>query len=56
MPRAAALFRRAGFEVVEAPVQELSSTVSQPQERLELARALLRELVARAYYRAAGYL
>jgi uncharacterized SAM-binding protein YcdF (DUF218 family) len=56
MPRAAALFRRAGFEVVEAPVEELSPTVGQPQERLELARVLLRELIARAYYRAAGYL
>jgi uncharacterized SAM-binding protein YcdF (DUF218 family) len=56
MQRAAALFRRAGFEVVESPVEELSSTVGQPQERLELARVLLRELVARAYYRAAGYL
>jgi uncharacterized SAM-binding protein YcdF (DUF218 family) len=56
MPRAAALFRRAGFEVVESPVEELSSPVGQPQERLEMARVLLRELVARAYYRAAGYL
>jgi uncharacterized SAM-binding protein YcdF (DUF218 family) len=56
MLRAAALFRRAGFEVVEAPVQEMSSTVGQPQARLELARVLLRELVARAYYRVAGYL
>jgi len=56
MPRAAALFRRAGFDVVEAPVQELSSGTDRPQGRLELARALLRELMARAYYRAAGYL
>jgi len=56
MPRAAALFRRAGFEVVEAPVEELSSTVGQPQARLEMVRVLLRELLARAYYRVAGYL
>jgi len=42
--------------VVEAPVQELSSGTDRPQGRLELARALLRELMARAYYRAAGYL
>jgi uncharacterized SAM-binding protein YcdF (DUF218 family) len=56
MQRAAALFRRAGFEVVEAPVEEMSPTDGRPQERLELARVLLRELLARAYYRAAGYL
>ena len=56
MPRAAALFRRAGFEVVEAPVEEISSGVGGPQARLDLARELLRELLARAYYRAAGYL
>ena len=56
MQRAAALFRRAGFEVVEAPVEELPSSVGQPQARLELARVLLRELLARAYYRVAGYL
>jgi len=56
MPRAAALFRRAGFEVVEAPVEELSSTLGQPQARLELSRVLLRELLARAYNRVAGFL
>jgi uncharacterized SAM-binding protein YcdF (DUF218 family) len=56
MPRAAALFRGAGFEVVEAPVAELSSSAGQPQARLELAHVLLRELVARAYHRVAGYL
>jgi uncharacterized SAM-binding protein YcdF (DUF218 family) len=56
MPRAAALFRRAGFEVVEAPVEQLSSHDGRPQVRLEIARMLLRELLARAYHRAAGYL
>ena len=56
MPRAAALFRRVGFEVVEAPVEELSPHDGRPQVRLELARVLLRELLARAYHRAAGYL
>jgi uncharacterized SAM-binding protein YcdF (DUF218 family) len=56
MPRAAALFRRAGFEVAEARVEELPSTADRPQARLELARVLLREFLARAYYRAAGYL
>jgi len=56
MPRAAALFRRAGFEVVESPVEEMSPTDARPQGRLELARVLLRELLARAYHRVAGYL
>jgi uncharacterized SAM-binding protein YcdF (DUF218 family) len=56
MPRAAALFRQAGFEVVPAPVEELPAGADRPQGRLELARGLLRELVARAYNRAAGYL
>lgn len=56
MPRAAALFRRVGFEVVPAPVDELPWGGARPQDRLELARGLLRELVARAYNRAAGYL
>jgi uncharacterized SAM-binding protein YcdF (DUF218 family) len=56
MPRAAALFRQAGFEVAPAPIDELPAGAVRPQERLELARGLLRELVARAYNRAAGYL
>jgi len=56
MPRAAALFRRAGFDVVPAPVEELPAGATRPQGRLELARGLLRELIARAYNRAAGYL
>jgi uncharacterized SAM-binding protein YcdF (DUF218 family) len=55
VPRAAALFRRAGFEVVPAPVDELKHA-GRPQARLELARDLLRELLARAYNRGAGYL
>jgi len=56
MPRASALFRQAGFEVVPAPVDELPAGAVRPQDRLALARGLLRELVARAYNRVAGYL
>jgi len=56
MPRAAALFRRAGFDVVVAPVEELPLETPRPQRRLELFRGLVRELVARVYNRAAGYL
>jgi len=56
VPRAAALFRRAGFDVVPAPVDELAGRAGRPQARLELARGLLRELLARVYNRGAGYL
>ena len=55
MPRAAALFRRVGFEVVPAPVDDVPNGSLRPQARLELARALFRELLASAYNRAAGY-
>lgn len=56
MPRAAALFRRAGFTVVPAPVDELPARATRPHGRLELSRGMLRELVAWVYNRAAGYL
>jgi uncharacterized SAM-binding protein YcdF (DUF218 family) len=56
MPRAAALFRRAGFEVVPAPIDEEPGRTTRPQARLNLARDLLRELLAHAYNRVAGYL
>jgi uncharacterized SAM-binding protein YcdF (DUF218 family) len=55
MRRAAALFRQVGFEVVPAPVEELPAAADTPQGRLELARGLFRELLARAYNHAAGY-
>lgn len=56
MPRAVALFRRVGFDVVPAPVDDVPSGALRPQARLELARALFRELLARAYNQVAGYL
>jgi uncharacterized SAM-binding protein YcdF (DUF218 family) len=56
MPRAAALFRRVGFEVVPAPVDDVPNGALRPQARLELARALFRELLARAYNQVAGYI
>ena len=56
MTRAQALFERAGFEVLAAPAHEVSSGVSNPEERLRLMRRMLEELVARLYYRVAGYL
>jgi len=56
MPRARLLFERAGLEVVPAPVVEVSPSTQRPEGRLDLARALLQEAFARAYYRLAGYL
>jgi uncharacterized SAM-binding protein YcdF (DUF218 family) len=55
MPRAAPLFRRAGFEVVPAPVDEEPGGTTRPQARLDLARVLMRELLAHAYNRAAEF-
>lgn len=56
MTRARALFERAGFEVLAAPAHEFSSGVSSPEGRLRLTRRMLEELIARLYYRVAGYL
>ena len=56
MTRAQALFERAGFEVLAAPAHEVSSGVSNPEGRLRLMRRMLEELIARLYYRVAGYL
>jgi uncharacterized SAM-binding protein YcdF (DUF218 family) len=56
MARAQRLFERAGFEVLAAPTDEVSSEASSPEGRLRLMRQTLQELLARLYYRAAGYL
>lgn len=56
MARAQRLFERAGFEVLAAPTDEVSSLTSSPEGRLRLMRRILQELLARFYYRAAGYL
>jgi uncharacterized SAM-binding protein YcdF (DUF218 family) len=53
MERARALFARAGFAVHAAPLTEAARS---PEDRLDLMRAVLREVVARAYYRLAGWL
>ncbi|HEY7413024.1 MAG TPA: YdcF family protein [Vicinamibacteria bacterium] len=55
LPRAAALFERAGFEVRTAPVVSPGAESARPEARLGLARALAGELAARAYYRLAGF-
>jgi uncharacterized SAM-binding protein YcdF (DUF218 family) len=56
MRRAAVLFEREGLEVVPAPVPEMSSATRRPDARLELARLVAMELLARLHYRVAGYL
>jgi uncharacterized SAM-binding protein YcdF (DUF218 family) len=56
MQRAAALYERAGFEVLPAPVDDASGGGVSPQSRLALLTRIGTELAARAYHRAAGYL
>lgn len=56
LTRAVALFERVGFEVLPAPADSLSSATDSPEERLQLLRRLSQELMARLYYRLAGYL
>lgn len=54
MPRARQAFEREGLAVVTAPVLEDSLRPQRPQARLALARAVVQEAVARAYYRLGG--
>jgi uncharacterized SAM-binding protein YcdF (DUF218 family) len=54
--RAQGAFERQGFEVLPAPADELFTLGSGSAERLLVARMLVREIVAREYYRLAGYL
>lgn len=56
MPRARLLFERVGLEVIPAPVVEISTAAQGPERRLELARLVLQEGIARLYYRLAGAL
>jgi uncharacterized SAM-binding protein YcdF (DUF218 family) len=56
MHRARLLFARAGLEVIPAPVVEISADAERPENRLELARLVVQEAIARMYYRLAGEL
>ncbi|HSB80592.1 MAG TPA: YdcF family protein [Candidatus Methylomirabilis sp.] len=56
MLRAQPLFERAGFEVHPATTEDGSRTDSSPEGRLKLMRQVLQEVLARLYYRVAGYL
>jgi uncharacterized SAM-binding protein YcdF (DUF218 family) len=56
MHRARRFFERAGLEVVAAPVVEISPSAQSPGGRLDLARAVVQEALARVYYRMSGHL
>jgi uncharacterized SAM-binding protein YcdF (DUF218 family) len=56
MVRAQPLLKRAGFDVLAAPVDEIDFHSYEPEDRLRLMRQTLRELLARFYYQVAGYL
>lgn len=56
MSRATQVFERVGFEVVAAPWTAVLDLGGPPESRLALLRDLSMELVARVYYRVAGYL
>ena len=56
MRRAQRLFEQAGFEVLAAPADDFSNAATSTEGRLELAHRTLGEILARFYYRLAGYL
>jgi uncharacterized SAM-binding protein YcdF (DUF218 family) len=56
MPRARRMFERAGFVVTPVPVEETTGRSPRPDARLQAARALLTEMIARAYNRMSGTL
>jgi uncharacterized SAM-binding protein YcdF (DUF218 family) len=56
MLRAQRLFERAGFEVLPATAEDTSQAANSPEGRLRLTREVLQEILARLYYRVAGYL
>ena len=56
MPRARALFEREGFEVLPAAVDEMPRETIKPETRLDMARRLVQEALARSVYRLAGIL
>lgn len=54
MWRARAMFERQGFTVLPAPVEEVAAEGALPELRLEMARSVLQEGMARLVYRLAG--
>lgn len=55
MTRARALFERAGFTVLPAPVDDTSGGGVSPEARLMLSLRIGEEVLARLYHRLAGY-
>jgi uncharacterized SAM-binding protein YcdF (DUF218 family) len=53
--RGVGVFEQAGFVALAAPVDEVFQSDDKPEDRLQLARNALREVVARVYYRLARY-
>lgn len=56
MIRAGRLFERAGLAVFPVDADDTSTLATLPEKRLVLARVVAGELLARLYYRIAGYL
>jgi uncharacterized SAM-binding protein YcdF (DUF218 family) len=56
MRRAAGVFRRAGFDPLPAPADDVTGHPGTPDGRLALAWRVLMETAALSYYRLAGYL
>lgn len=54
LARAARLFEARGLAVSAVPADDVSDSVTKPEERLALLRVVLQELAARAYYRVSG--
>jgi uncharacterized SAM-binding protein YcdF (DUF218 family) len=54
--RATRLFAQVGFSVIPAAAEDFLRTDTSPEGRLTLTRLVLQEMLARAYYRLAGYL
>jgi len=53
--RSLGVFEAAGFVALAAPSAEMSDTDERPEARLQLMRHVMKEVVARVYYRVAGY-
>jgi len=56
MLRARWLFERAGFTVRPAPANDIQDPAETPETRLVLLSRAIQEILAIAYYRAAGYI
>ena len=56
VPRAGGVFRKAGFDALAVPADDISRFGGGPEEGLGEARRVAMELLALAYYRVAGYL